>query len=155
MNLGEILLSFTFSTHQTRSKHLSEMNSSELRSFYVTIFILSLWNICYISFRLNHLNANILILASTGGLLSLFLGFSAVSMVEIFYFIALRSYCSRRTNQDNLEMQEHNSKSAYKSKVARSRLTTQNQIWPYTRTHGRTHLDGYANHETVAYRRKY
>lgn len=137
--------SFKFFTQHTFSKRLLETNSSELQSSCVIAFQLFPHSV--------FLNTKISIAAHTGGLLTLFLGFSAVSMVEIFYFIAMRSYCNRHANQQSSEMQEHLPKSNYKSKVPR--LTTQNQIWPYTRTHGRTHLDTYGNHQSVAYRRRF
>lgn len=35
-------------------------------------------------------------LANTGGLLGLFMGFSVVSLIEIFYFMTIRPYCAAR-----------------------------------------------------------
>lgn len=36
------------------------------------------------------------IVANTGGLLSLFMGFSVVSLIEILYFLTIRPYCAAR-----------------------------------------------------------
>lgn len=45
--------------------------------------------------------------ANTGGLLGLFMGFSVLSLIEIFYFITLRPYCK--------SIQHHQSKTNTKS----------------------------------------
>lgn len=149
MNIGETLQSFkSFIVHSLLTL-MSEINSSVSQSFYVRNFILFTFEF----FKYGIYNTNISILANTGGLLCLFLGFSAVSMVEIFYFIALRSYCKRHENQSIVKTEKQILKSNYKSKV--STLTTKNQIWPYTRTHGRTHLDSYISSQTLHYRKKY
>ncbi|XP_055703450.1 pickpocket protein 28-like [Phlebotomus papatasi] len=39
-------------------------------------------------------------LSSTGGLLGLFMGFSVVSLVEMFYYISMRPHCSKRIQQN-------------------------------------------------------
>lgn len=38
-------------------------------------------------------------LSSTGGLLGLFLGFSVLSLIEIFYFLTFRPYCGQRNRK--------------------------------------------------------
>uniref|UniRef100_A0A1A9WF90 RNA helicase n=1 Tax=Glossina brevipalpis TaxID=37001 RepID=A0A1A9WF90_9MUSC len=38
-------------------------------------------------------------LSNTGGILSLFMGFSIFSVIEIFYYITLKPYCAVRTNK--------------------------------------------------------
>lgn len=40
-------------------------------------------------------------LSNTGGLLGLFLGFSVVSLIEIFYFLTFRPYCAQKKQKDN------------------------------------------------------
>lgn len=45
---------------------------------------------------------NLLIVANTGGLLGLFMGFSVVSIIELIYFMTFRPYCARvRYTEDN------------------------------------------------------
>lgn len=70
--------------------------------------------------------------ANTGGLLGLFMGFSVVSIIEIFYFMSVRPYCAvkRRLRvgkgnqvEDSLE---RSNVSATKEKQKRVRL------YPYT-----------------------
>ncbi|KAG4074411.1 hypothetical protein HA402_000390 [Bradysia odoriphaga] len=39
-------------------------------------------------------------LSNTGGLLGLFLGFSVVSLIEIFYFLTFRPYCAQRRQKN-------------------------------------------------------
>lgn len=140
MNLGEISQSLSCFTQHTSLKPMLEISLSDLQSFCVIAILIVLHSVFF--------NINIFVLAHIGGLLTLFLGFSAVSLVEIFYFIALRSYCGRHPNQESSELQEHLPKTNCKSKVPR--LTTQDQIWPCP-----CNSDGYANHQTVAYRRRY
>lgn len=40
--------------------------------------------------------------ASTGGLLGLFMGFSMVSVIELFYFMSLRPYCANRRGNKSI-----------------------------------------------------
>lgn len=50
----------------------------------------------------------LLVLANTGGLLGLFMGFSVVSIIELIYFMTFRPYCAyQRENEgviDNVEV---------------------------------------------------
>ncbi|XP_055319534.1 pickpocket protein 28-like [Sitodiplosis mosellana] len=69
-------------------------------------------------------------LSNTGGLLGLFMGFSAVSLVEMLYFISLRLYCRRYYGG-------RGSKHLSKRVDTISRLISKNHrhIWPFVWTH--------------------
>ncbi|XP_055696221.1 pickpocket protein 28-like [Lutzomyia longipalpis] len=47
-------------------------------------------------------------LSSTGGLLGLFMGFSVVSLIEIFYYILLKPHCFKRNQQIHTTIQTIN-----------------------------------------------
>lgn len=52
------------------------------------------------------------IIANTGGLLGLFMGFSVVSLIEMIYFLSIRPYCAHKRYYKNVTMVEsfHNEK---------------------------------------------
>lgn len=69
--------------------------------------------ISYHNFTQNIVAKCIQFSANTGGLLGLFMGFSVLSLIEIFYFITLRPYCK--------SVQHHRSKKNTKSIARNSR----------------------------------
>lgn len=58
--------------------------TSYVRFSFINIFIVFLSNnLMYLSLK-----------ANMGGLLGLFMGFSVISVIEMFYFISIRPYCN-------------------------------------------------------------
>uniref|UniRef100_A0A1A9UHP7 Pickpocket protein 28 n=1 Tax=Glossina austeni TaxID=7395 RepID=A0A1A9UHP7_GLOAU len=53
-------------------------------------------------------------LSNTGGILSLFMGFSIFSVIEIFYYATLRPYCATRTNKKNRIASQQDIKARYR-----------------------------------------
>lgn len=80
---------FIFTMKRVYSEAIQKMNSLDLQSFYV------FYADTRIVFFFNYTNCNF-ILANVGGLLSLFMGFSVVSIIEILYFMTIRPYCALR-----------------------------------------------------------
>lgn len=79
------------------------------------------------------------------------MGFSVVSLVEIFYFIALRPYFSRFNH-------ENNPKSTAHSVSTVSKLNLKNQqthIWPPTRLYEREYLNNDTDPTLPFYRRNF
>lgn len=75
--------------------------------------------------------------ARTGGLLSLFMGFSLISIVEIVYFLTIRPYCNfKRKNEEKYRPNNNRWKRMFqrfqkiKSRRIESQNTTLNKDWP-------------------------
>lgn len=95
------------------------------------------------------------ILANTGGLLSLFMGFSVVSVSEIFYFIALRPYCRRFINRDNLKMKFTKSTLQNMSNASKFNEKHQSRNWPPIQSYERANLDDHINQRVQFYKRNF
>lgn len=139
----------------THSAATSEMNSSDSPNFCVIIYYL---NIDLNQTTNTHIFIHSFLLANTGGLLGLFMGFSVVSLVEIFYFIALRPYFSRFTRSNQNLKPTSTSHSHFNSNGSNFHVEKgqRNHVWSHTQTYDRNlYLNNYLDRTLPFYRKNF
>lgn len=85
--------------YDIRNSNLSKMSPEDLRDNYALVHFFILES-SFRSYTKGELIGFTEFLSNTGGLLGLFMGFSVISLIEIFYFMTFYPYCRHRNSNN-------------------------------------------------------